>query len=55
MAEENKTEGWQAHARQQRQAWLRLTYRQRLDWLWQAKQFAERVRQAQAQRQSPRK
>jgi hypothetical protein len=34
------------HAREQQRAWLRLTYRQRLDWLWQAKRFAARALQA---------
>jgi hypothetical protein len=34
------------HACEQQQAWLRLSYRQRLDWLWQAKLFAARALQA---------
>ncbi len=34
------------HAREQQRAWLRLTYRQRLDWLWQAKLFAARALRA---------
>ena len=33
---------WEASAREQRQAWLKLSYRQRLAWLWQAKQFARK-------------
>jgi hypothetical protein len=42
-----------AHARDQQQAWLRLSYRQRLDWLWQAKLFAGRaMRAAEARRAS---
>jgi hypothetical protein len=41
------------HAREQQRAWLRLTYRQRLDWLWQAKLFAARaMRAAEARRAS---
>jgi len=38
------------HARVQQQAWLHLTYRQRLDWLWQAKLFAARALQAAEER-----
>lgn len=38
--------GWEAHEREQRLAWLQLTPRQRLDWLWQAKLFAQRVAEA---------
>lgn len=38
--------GWSEHERQQRQAWLRLTSRQRLDWLWQARTFALRAEEA---------
>lgn len=33
--------GWDRHAKEQRRAWLRLTYRQRLSWLEQAKLFNE--------------
>lgn len=40
------------HAREQQRAWLRLTYRQRLDWLWQAKLFAARALQAAAARRA---
>jgi hypothetical protein len=35
--------GWEEHERAQRRAWLRLTSRQRLDWLWEARQFALRA------------
>jgi hypothetical protein len=42
--------GWAAHAREQLQGWLRWTPRQRLDWLWRAKLFAERARRAAAER-----
>jgi hypothetical protein len=39
------------HAHEQQLAWLRLSYRQRLDWLWQAKLFAARaLRAAEARR-----
>jgi len=44
MPEIKPLEGWRAREREQLQAWLRLGYRQRLDWLWQAKLFAERAR-----------
>jgi hypothetical protein len=35
--------GFEAHRRAQQRAWLRLSYRQRLDWLEQAKRFAARA------------
>jgi hypothetical protein len=44
MADVKQSEGWRAREREQLQAWLKLSYRQRLDWLWQAKLFAERAR-----------
>ena len=34
---------WAAHEREQAERWRKLTYAQRLDWLWQAKQFALRA------------
>jgi hypothetical protein len=37
------TSSFEAHRREQRRAWLRLSYRQRLDWLEQAKRFAARA------------
>lgn len=47
MAEPGGTgSGWEAHEREQRLAWLALTPRQRLDWLWEAKLFARRVEEA---------
>jgi hypothetical protein len=46
MAEPGQGAGWAEHERSQRQAWLRLTPRQRLDWLWQAKEFARRAGEA---------
>lgn len=35
---------WATHEREQSERWQKLTYAQRLDWLWQAKQFALRAR-----------
>ncbi len=52
MAEEKGLRGWEAHAHEQLQARLRLSHQQRLDWLWQAKLFAERARQAAAARRA---
>jgi hypothetical protein len=46
-------DGWKTHEQAQRRAWLSLSYRQRLDWLWQAKVFAARALGA-AQRNSDR-
>jgi hypothetical protein len=40
------------HAHEQQQAWLGLSYRQRLDWLWQAKLFAARAMQAAEERRT---
>jgi hypothetical protein len=37
---------WLEHEAEQRRAWLRLTPRQRLDWLWEAKSFARRAEEA---------
>jgi hypothetical protein len=55
MTDEERARGWREHARQRLLAWQRLSHRQRLDWLWQAKQFAERARQAaQERRGAPR-
>lgn len=48
--EASRNAAFAEHARQQRRAWLRLTPRQRLDWLWQAKLFAARSLQAAEQR-----
>jgi hypothetical protein len=48
MDEATRQAAFAEHARQQQRAWLRLTYRQRLDWLWQAKLFAARALQAAA-------
>jgi hypothetical protein len=46
MADAPRDSGWALHEREQRRAWLRLTHRQRLDWLWQARSFALRVEEA---------
>jgi hypothetical protein len=35
-----KREFWKAHQREQRLAWLKLNYAERIRWLDQAKQFA---------------
>jgi hypothetical protein len=40
------------HASAQQRAWMRLTYRQRLDWLWQAKLFAARALRAAEERRA---
>ena len=44
MSDIEPSDGWRQHEQGQLQAWLKLSYRQRLDWLWQAKLFAERAR-----------
>ncbi len=36
-------DGWKRHEREQRERWAELTYRERLDWLQQAKDFARRA------------
>ena len=46
MDEATRKAAFAEHAREQQNAWLRLTHRQRLDWLWQAKLFAARALQA---------
>jgi hypothetical protein len=40
MSEAVKEDAFDAHRREQRRAWLRLTHRQRLEWLEQTKRFA---------------
>lgn len=50
MAEARPGSGWAEHEREQRRAWLRLTYRQRLDWLWEARGFALRAEEARRRR-----
>jgi hypothetical protein len=46
MTESTRDPGWADHEQEQRRRWLRLTFRQRLDWLWQAKMFALRAAKA---------
>ncbi len=46
MADTKDNSGWADHEREQRRAWLKLTPRQRLDWLWQARLFAARAEEA---------
>jgi hypothetical protein len=46
---------WDDHEREQLRAWSNLTYRQRLDWLWQAKLFAQRAQKAAAARHAAQK
>jgi hypothetical protein len=41
--ERRAASGFERHRREQRRAWLRLGYRERLDWLEQAKRFAARA------------
>jgi len=40
MDDAKREQGWEDHERQQRRAWLALTYAQRLQWLEEAKEFA---------------
>lgn len=35
--------GWDQHRREQLQRWRELSPQQRLEWLWQAKQFAAKA------------
>jgi hypothetical protein len=53
MADSTRDPGWAEHERQQRQAWLRLTGRQRLEWLWQARTFSLRAEAAERLPSSP--
>jgi hypothetical protein len=46
MSETPRDTGFEEHRREQRRAWLRLTYLQRLEWLEQAKRFAARALEA---------
>ena len=47
---EQDNDSWQLHADEQAKAWLRLSYAQRLQWLEQAKEFAQLALQAAAAR-----
>jgi hypothetical protein len=42
MAEPEQAKGWEAHAAEQRRAWLALSYAERLRWLEDAKRFYRR-------------
>jgi hypothetical protein len=53
MADPAETAAWAEHERAQRQAWLRLTPAQRLDWLWEAKLFALEVQRARREERRP--
>ncbi|MBS1107667.1 MAG: hypothetical protein H6Q91_3169 [Deltaproteobacteria bacterium] len=46
MSEAKSESGNDEQHREQRRAWLRLTYLQRLEWLEQAKRFAARALEA---------
>jgi hypothetical protein len=46
------TDGWATHAMEQRRAWLRLSYADRLRWLEQAKRFAEQALRAAKERRA---
>ncbi len=50
MTERATAVEWEAHEQAQRRAWLGLTSRQRLDWLWEARQFALRAAGAKLRR-----
>jgi hypothetical protein len=50
MADSLRETGWAEHEREQRRAWLRLTARQRLDWLWEARAFSLRAEEARRRR-----
>lgn len=50
---DDRAEGWRRHAEEQRRAWRKLTYLERLRWLEQAKQFQRQALGA-ARRRSPR-
>ncbi len=41
-------DGWERHGREQLRRWRELSPQQRLDWLWQAKQFAAKAAQSRA-------
>jgi hypothetical protein len=44
--------GWEHHRREQLRCWRELSPQQRLDWLWQAKQFAAKADQARKARRT---
>jgi len=51
--DELRREFWTDLERDRRRAWLRLSYRERLDWLWQAKAFAARAMLSARRRATP--
>ena len=55
MTDVKQPDSWREHEQEQLQAFLKLSYRQRLDWLWQAKLFAERARLAAEDRRGNKK
>lgn len=46
MADAAESVNYAERVREQQRAWLKLTHRQRLDWLWKAKLFAARALKA---------
>jgi hypothetical protein len=46
--------GWAQHREEQRRAWLRLSYAERLRWLEQAKRFVALAKGAATRRKAPR-
>jgi hypothetical protein len=46
MADATPVASYSERVREQQSAWLKLTHRQRLDWLWKAKLFAARALEA---------
>jgi hypothetical protein len=53
MADREQDKGFSLHEEAQRRAWLRLSPRQRLAWLEEAKRFAARALAAAARRRRP--
>ena len=50
MNDRTRDAGFEEHRREQRRAWLRLTHRERLLWLEQAKRFVARALSAARER-----
>lgn len=46
-------DGWDQHRSEQLRRWRELSPQQRLEWLWQAKQFAAKAAQAHLTRRKP--
>ena len=51
--EDRSHDPWEAHRREQRRSWLRLSYTERIRWLDQAKQFVASATGAARQRKRP--